>query len=213
MIRGLVLGLLLVFSGPVLAQPTLLPALHDVTGVAGDDVLNIREAPDAGSPIIGTLAPDAKGIEVIATNDTETWGLINTEERAGWVSLAYLTVQPGQDFGDFPAVSTCFGTEPFWFAKREANDGDPYWVYESPDGPGMSLSEDWRDNAGGRPDRFGLILGEGETSGHAVIARASCNDGMSDREYGLTIDLILQGEGGDQDGSPRLLSGCCRLAQ
>ncbi|MEO1155590.1 MAG: SH3 domain-containing protein, partial [Pseudomonadota bacterium] len=41
------------------------PALFDVTGVASDDVLNIRSAPSATAEIIGTLAHNETGVEVV----------------------------------------------------------------------------------------------------------------------------------------------------
>ena len=51
--------LVLALSGaaPAWATPEyVLPTLFDVTGVAADDRLNIRERPDPSAPIIGTLA-------------------------------------------------------------------------------------------------------------------------------------------------------------
>ena len=41
---------------------------YDVEGVAPDDVLNIRSAPEMKSAQIGTLPHDANNIEVIAAN-------------------------------------------------------------------------------------------------------------------------------------------------
>ena len=38
------------------------PDFFRVTGVAADDVLNIREAPDAGSAKIGEIPPDGDGV-------------------------------------------------------------------------------------------------------------------------------------------------------
>ena len=60
MIRVLIL--LLALALPLRAEE--FPAAYAVTGVASNDVLNIRARPDAGSAIIGSLAPDATGVEV-----------------------------------------------------------------------------------------------------------------------------------------------------
>lgn len=65
------------------------PALYDVSGVASDDVLNIRAEPSADAPIIGTLAHDATNVEIIRDGENG-WGLVNTDEGTGWVSFAYL---------------------------------------------------------------------------------------------------------------------------
>ena len=60
------LALLLALALPSGAAAKGLPALHDVTGVAADDVLNVRARPDASAPVLGALTPDATGVEVVA---------------------------------------------------------------------------------------------------------------------------------------------------
>jgi uncharacterized protein YgiM (DUF1202 family) len=72
--------LLCLWALPALATQEAWPALHDVSGVAADDVLNIREAPDASAAIIGKLKPDAENVEVIRPDDHHSWGLVNTGE-------------------------------------------------------------------------------------------------------------------------------------
>ncbi len=188
------------------AQMLPLPALHDVHGVAADDVLNIRSGPDAGSGVIGTLAPDATGVEVVERSDDLKWGLVNAAEGAGWVALRFLQRQAGQDYGQFPPVTACSGTEPFWSMTRDA--GADHWVYESPDGPGESLSPSLLLTASGRIDRWAMRFGAGGVPGTAVFGLAACSDGMSDRAYGITVDLLLDGATG-----PAMLSGCCTLTR
>lgn len=63
-------------STPALAQD-IYPALHDVTGVAADDVLNIRSEPSASSPIIGTFSPFETDVEVVALSPDGGWGRVN----------------------------------------------------------------------------------------------------------------------------------------
>ena len=60
------------------AQAQDFPALYAVTGVAADDVLNIRSRPDAGAPIIGALAPDSTGVEVLGRSGN--WALVSAGE-------------------------------------------------------------------------------------------------------------------------------------
>ena len=49
-VKGLVLGLFLAVASPAIATPEyILPTLFDVTGVAANDVLNIRAAPSASA--------------------------------------------------------------------------------------------------------------------------------------------------------------------
>jgi len=78
---------------PILAAPP--PAVgpasrFDVVLVAEDDTLNLRERPDPKSPVLATLAPDAKGLA--ATGRTESgWRELTVGERTGWVNERYLT--------------------------------------------------------------------------------------------------------------------------
>lgn len=185
------------------AQGVQLPALHDVTGVASDDVLNIRRDPNARSEIIGALSHLATGVEVIRLNDTGRWGLINADGGPGWVSMRYLTRDGRHD--TFPAPAYCFGTEPFWSLEL---DRAGLVNFTPMDGAPVMMNTQARMNAAGRPDRFGLVAGGTDGTLHATIARASCNDGMSDIEYGLSIDALLRNAGGYQ-----FWSGCCTLTR
>jgi uncharacterized membrane protein len=191
---------------PTLVTAQSLPALHDVTGVADDDVLNVRQGPSAADAIIGTLAPDAENVEVTALNDAGTWGRVNTQERSGWASMAFLARQPGQDADTLPVPMRCFGTEPFW--SLEVTDGGLTF-----DGLGMDPVETslaTRTASRGIPGRYGFAgWGAKETAGmHGIVRREECSDGMSDRLYGLSLDLLLSSGGGLSQ-----YAGCCSLAR
>jgi hypothetical protein len=194
------LPILLLLVLPHAAQATQdgWPALFDVTGVAIDDVLNVRAAPDASAPIVGTLAPDARGVEVIRANDRLTWGLVTTRERSGWVSLAFLERRPGQWDGAFPALASCVGTEPFWSLTLEGDAATLTTPESRIEGTVVA-----RLGSLNRRDRHGLrvALPEGRSIA-GVISTEACSDGMSDRAYGLALDA-LHGEA--------VLSGCCSL--
>lgn len=188
--------LYLLLSGPAMAD--VYPALHQVTGVAASDVLNIRVEPVATAAIVGTLPPDAAGVEVVAVQDG--WGLVNAGESAGWVKLSFLARQPGDEWFALTQPLRCHGTEPFWSLGLEPVAG--VGVFSTPDAGDrfVTLStlwpgQDWRQAAAAAlPDGF------------ATLTAASCNDGMSDRRFGIAIDLYLTGE------APAVLQGCCSLA-
>jgi len=72
---------LMLLALPATAQD--LPVLYSVTGLAQGDTLNIRTQPDAGAPILGTLAPDAKDVEVIRLSENKRWGVVNSYDLAG----------------------------------------------------------------------------------------------------------------------------------
>lgn len=188
------------------------PALYDVSGVAAGDVLNIRERPDASSPVVGTFTPDAKNVEVIRANDEGTWGLVNTGERSGWASLAYLVRQSGQ-VGGMPAIRQCFGTEPFWTLDHAGSE----LRLSTMDGQTLEGLVSGRFASRSRPDRFvyeGRLLSQ--DAGPLAITMAlrleACSDGMSDRAYGIDIDMLVR-DGDAKDGRrrPFLYSGCCSI--
>lgn len=180
------------------------PALYSVHGVASDDVLNVRAGPGAHFEVIGALPPGAAGIEVSAANDTGRWLRVNTGERAGWASAAFLQ-RTGPDWTQgLPRPLACFGTEPFWSLERTATGA----LLSEPGIGTTALAERWTGPAQGRtPVEFAALMEGGGGRLTAFVARESCNDGMSDLEYGLSVSLV-----DDRPGGPRLLSGCCSLA-
>ncbi|MFD2738352.1 peptide-binding protein [Sulfitobacter aestuarii] len=208
MIRSLI-WLLFFPAGPAQATQDAWPALYDVHGVAQGDRLNIRERDSSNAPVIGALAPDARDIELIRPNDRHTWALINTGEGRGWVSLAYMTRQPGQWLGALPPLAQCFGTEPFWSLRFEAADRVSLATPEIDRLEGRITA---RLGSLSRRDHHALLF---ETRGTAVLSQqitalvtgGDCIDGMSDRAFGLEIDMIA-----DFGSGPALHSGCCWLA-
>ncbi len=183
------------------AQAQDLPALFAVTDVATDDVLNVRDAPGVAGTIIGTLAPDARAVEVIDRDPTGRWGQVNIGEGAGWASLRFLSALPNQSFP--PIAYQCFGTEPFWDLTVAGTQVT--WTALGQDT--VPLTKDFVAQPM-RPDRFAMRALGDLSSATAVIRKATCSDGMSDRAYGLEIDLIL--DGGDHMGT-QVYSGCCSL--
>ncbi len=198
--------ILLICTMPALAQSEgEFPGLFRVTGVEADDTLNVRAAAGVAHQIIGTLAHDATDIEIVRPDEHGGWGLINLGERTGWVSLDFLERhEPGSPDG-FPSIRQCFGTEPFWSLHL---DSEGIAEFMEPDAESTIATVTWRVPSSSRPGHFALGLAGNTESSTALITRASCSDGMSDREYGLAVDLVRDMD----DGEVRLLSGCCSLA-
>ena len=116
-----------------------LPSLFNVTGVAADDVLNIRENPRGSASVIGTIAPDATGIEVVELSESGNWGHVNSGEGSGWASMEFLSPQPDQGEAYFESSLVCFGTEPFWNLRFP---GDGTAVLTRPDASDVTLPVD-----------------------------------------------------------------------
>lgn len=186
-------ALLLVLAAPLAADPV--PALFDVTGVAADDVLNVRADPSAGSEVIGTLAPDAVGVEVVDLTFGGDWGRVNVNEISGWVSMRYMQQQPEADGVWMTPRFTCSGTEPFWSLTVEQGVGARFQIMGEAE---QALPAGLLRPGAGVIDRFALPLGHNL----AILRQMQCHDGMSDRAYGLDVGLMLNGS---------LYAGCCTL--
>ncbi|WP_204112668.1 SH3 domain-containing protein [Shimia biformata] len=205
MIRVL-LALALLLPAPLLAQSYgQLPGLFRVTDVAPNDVLNIRAQPDASAPIVGVLPHDATAVEVVYTDDTTKWGRVNSGETGGWVSMRFLARESDRMWSAASTPLSCFGTEPFWNATV---DFDPATLaFRWFDSPATELEITWVHQPAGRiGGPLGLKLTGVDMTGFATIREDMCNDGMSDRAFGLAVELFLEdGEG------PQGYSGCCSL--
>ncbi|MEM9497252.1 MAG: hypothetical protein AAGA28_04970 [Pseudomonadota bacterium] len=182
-----------------------LPAFYDVSDVAANDVLNVRAAPQVGAAILSTLEHDATGIEIVAQNAEGDWGQINLGEQAGWVALRFMTRLPGQPEDQLPRPLQCAGTEPFWSltlpregpATLTRMDEEPLEITTLD--PVTSVN---------RTDRY-AVFGQGdERVASFIFHRDTCSDNMSDRVYGMSVDVILTEQSGVSYGT-----GCCNLAR
>lgn len=190
--------ILAALSGQAYATPEyVLPTLFDVTGVASDDVLNIRAAPEAGAEIIGSFAPNAKNIEVVA--EQKGWSQVDTGEQSGWVSSRYLNYQTEVwEPGKLPDSFSCYGTEPFWNVKLKGNQ----LVLGTPDSEDDSRNIQTVLDTGAFRHPMRAVVAEGMT---LTATPQQCSDGMSDRTLGLAAHVIIHGD------KPRMLTGCCSI--
>ncbi|MBZ0123718.1 MAG: SH3 domain-containing protein, partial [Roseovarius sp.] len=169
MIRAALIWLALM---PALAAAQTLPALYDVAGVAAGDTLNVRAGPSTGFEVLAKLPPDAAGIEVVDTDESGEWGLINIAERSGWVALDYMTRRAGQPDDRLPDNLICSGTEPFW-SFRLTPDARATFARDEKEAALPSVLTVPSEN---RPDRAALFADGGEVVITAIIGRALCSD-------------------------------------
>lgn len=201
MIRALAFSLALILAAPAAAQN--LPALYSVTDVAADDTLNIRSGPSVDFEIVGKLQPDATGIEVVDTNDEGDWGLIAMDEGRGWVALRYLRRAEGQPANGLPRTLNCTGTEPFWSFSLTPDRKAEFARPEKTIAFNSVLDVQSRN----RTDRYALFADGGDVVVTSMVGRNLCSDGMSDRPYGLSIDLLVTDE-----TTVSVYSGCCSVS-
>ncbi len=199
------IGLCFIAAAPALAtQEYILPTLFDVTGVAQDDRLNIRAAPNAGADILGTLAPDAQGIEVVGNDASGRWARVNTGEQSGWVAMRYLMyrVDVWQDDA-LPPTLRCFGTEPFWSLAPESDT----LVMQTPQTRTTLPLRSVVSTGIFRDPRRGIVARDTQTRLGATVVPMACSDGMSDRAFGLDVTVMIE----DAQGTT-MLTGCCSIA-
>ncbi|MEO0750867.1 MAG: SH3 domain-containing protein [Pseudomonadota bacterium] len=199
MIRALFLCL---FLCPLAATAQTLPALYDVDGVAVTDTLNVRSGPSTAFDVIDKLAPDAQGLEVVDLDKTGEWGLINVAEQSGWVALRFMRRQNGQPDAGLPRAFACFGTEPFWSFDVAPNLSATFLEPEIETNIDALVVVPSQN----RTDRHALFGDGGERIFTTMVGHNQCFDGMSDRVYGLSIDLLVTDETG-----VNVYSGCCSV--
>ncbi|WP_157022772.1 SH3 domain-containing protein [Parasedimentitalea huanghaiensis] len=202
--KRLAFTLLLACISALSASAQELPALHNVTGVASNDVLNIRSTPNASSTIIGFLGPDQNWVEVIRSDSSGKWGLVNTNETSGWVSLRYMVrVQAGSSL-DLEQKLSCSGTEPFWSSSL---DGTRAFLDINGEITDYFLVAHNRvENRNHKAGFSARSSADPRNTLAGIISAQSCSDGMSDREYGVSVDLLIQ-----QGIDFKTITGCCSL--
>lgn len=181
------------------------PALYRVTGVASNDVLNIRTEPSAGSAIIGFFRPDERGVVVTALSPDGRWGRVNYYEQSGWSHMRYLDREMEGSWRDGQTGLFCYGNEPYWNLRIFLpSHRAEFQSLSTPDAEGgFELVTD----TGALPTtRFPPTLAipfSGTREGAVILRGDTCNDTMSDQLHGISAFLYWRGD-------TEAFSGCCR---
>jgi uncharacterized membrane protein len=199
-------AVLAVCAAPGLAQD--LPALHDVTGVAANDQLNIRAEPSASASLLGSFPPGTDGVEVTALSADGRWGRVNLEERTGWVAMRFMARQPGPDWPALAQPLACFGTEPFWSLTFNPSEGTA--AFNRMGEAQLGLWVNWAAPVSGPRGQVGLAIEGPARTGFLTLTGQDCSDGMSDRAFGVGVALFLNGTG-SSTAEAEGWSGCCSL--
>lgn len=205
-LAGVLLAAAAAFAGSAaVAHDRPSPMLYDLTGVAAGGALNVREGPRNGARIVGAVPAGARSVEVVAQDEGGDWGRINIGERSGWIAMRHFTPQADVwENGGIPRRMICRGVEPFWSLDVRRNAVR----LSSPDGEDQAFAvtnvlamgapdEPWRE----------LIAEVGEARLTALLSATACSDGMSERLYGLAVDVVIEAA----DGSS-YRRGCCSIA-
>jgi len=188
-----------------LAQVPSAPRTYQVTGISADAVLNVRARPSVTAEDLGDLAGGAAPLEVLETDARGEWGRILWREGDGWVALRYLSpLEPPRVAGTaLPLGLRCAGTEPFWSATLTA-PGALRIDQLGADAPRDAILVASAESRNGL--KFPVALEARDQAAHytLLVRPAQCTDGMTERNYGWSADLLWR----RADGMA-LLSGCC----
>lgn len=196
--------LLWLFAPPAWAEDPGFPALYTVTGVAAGDVLNLRSGPGTSFPVQDALPPGAKGVEVLGLSADGAWAETAGPEGPLWAATRFLARESGAGWAAPETPLSCSGTEPFWAFTLSPSAAR----FEPADGPALSLTPLPFEGAEA-PGTRSAALRSPEGPALALIRAEACSDGMSDRPFGLSLTLVLFGQGGAE---AHRYQGCCTLA-
>ena len=178
-----------------------------VTGVAGNDTLNVRNDADVEAGIIASLPHDAGGLAVSgrwqAYEGSVWWEVLleNSTETRGWVNSRYLASETDYSRLESDYPLECQGTEPFWALSVDGAvaTGDAYYLENQ-----TFAASAWQ-NAFGMRGWFAVVLAPtseaSQKDGILTVTRTVCSDGMSDQGYPFLTTLVLP------DRS--VYGGCC----
>jgi uncharacterized membrane protein len=171
----------------------------DVTGVADDDVLNLRAEPRAGASLTGALSPTASGVEVVRRS--EGWAYVKSGTQAGWASARFLRPVMSFEDGKPPSPLQCVGTEPFWSLSIAGKSA----TYQTPEKDAVASGIQKIVQSRNSTIVWLVRPSSGPVLGATIEARQACSDNMSDHIYSFRVTIETR------DG--QLLSGCCDLVR
>jgi len=184
------------------AAVPILPAVFKVTGLQAGDHLNVRSGPSAKADDIGDLQSGSL-VEVTAMDTNVGWAQIAYGEWSAWVYARYLTSveTPLIQGTDLPAMMVCGGTEPFWsFNVKDGTHVEFKMMGEASVFEPITYA--------GKSSNHTLRQGLQTAQWSAFLEKRTCSDGMSDRQMGISIELMSR----ETKQSTTHLSGCCGLS-
>lgn len=177
----------------------VLPAVFSVINVAANDVLWVRNAPDAAAAPVTNLQPNAAVSVLEFINNG--WAKVTIGQNIGYVKASYLaqgggiTTSSGMQLG-----LNCNGAEPFWNMQIAT---DRTMTYTAMGGAPLVSSLQAANPSQSGPYPFQFSDG-GQLNG--TLSAQICSDGMSDITYPWKILLNAP-----MSGSMLALNGCCTL--
>lgn len=194
---------LLIAHGAWAQEPPVpvLPSLFKVSVLQTGDHLNVRSGPSATAKDIGDLQAGTL-VEVTQMDTNVGWAQIVYGEWTAWVYARYLeqVETPLMAGTDLPANMTCGGTEPFWsFTVANGTQASFELMGQASQTEVITYS--------GKSVNHILRQGLQTQTWIAFLEKSQCSDGMSDRQMGISIELM------SKRADSKHYSGCCSVTQ
>ncbi len=174
---------------------------YGVTGVAPNDTLAMRAAPDASATMVGAIPHTGEGIVAAGGTTPGGWSDVAYNGKRGWVKARFLGI--GNDPSTrLPALLECLGTEPFWRITLSPGAARAELMFVERD---YDFRLTHAASAMGRSDIWTVKGTGGQSEMSLTVKRESCSDGMSDTNY--PYSTVARVPGAD------LIAGCCRPHQ
>lgn len=173
----------------------------EVTGVALDDTLNLRQLSSSKSETVFMLPPNANGL--LKLNEANGWVQLSYKAHTGWAFGKYLKSSSAPNVkNDLNTELFCIGTEPHWILKTDNHhitykkyDDEVQYVFNSAFEKSSVKTGSWSFSA--------VKQGDFDTAINVVIKHDDqCSDEMSDNKYSYSISV--------QDKEMGMLNGCCK---
>ena len=200
---------LFILSLVAAAVPAGVRERYSVVGVAADDTLNLRRAPEASAEIVAQIPPDATGLvstgEIQRTGAT-LWRRVVYDGKRGWVSARFLrkealaadTWKPDEVFYE---PLSCVGDEPLWMIKV-ARDGQ---TAVQGDGlcEGATNLRAKRAEPGKRPNSYRMEVAGADGRACVTLQIRRTGRCRNDADQPEDYELVAQGATG------AVSKGCC----
>lgn len=180
-----------------------LPAIFSVSGVAADDSLNIRNAPQVSGQVIAQ-AQNGIALAVLGMA-TAHWAKVQVGQTIGFAHADYLSRGGGTtNMTGFQLGTECIGTEPFWRMTFDTDNMVRMTMMGEAAQAAPLRATTFSATPTGYPYSFNAAPYSGE------VNMGLCSDGMSDNIYPMSITLSVPNAPG-APGAPMVVNGCCRL--
>lgn len=182
------------------------PAIFQISGIKPGEAVTIHAKPNPTSDPIGFIPSDGKDIEVVGQTPDTAWGIVNSDERAGWVEMRYLKQTDSVWARDSaPEFLACLGNGPVWWLQ--ISGPEVALSLGTGEDHSLTIAEMFAPDGENRSSRF-IEAVNPRNRAYISVAEGLCRTHDNGLEYGLSANVLL-----DSEGDKTLVTGCCSVSR